>query len=263
MTVKQDWAKYANDYDIYTSLPFAEEIVKYCELPAAPTRVRLLDVACGTGAVEYVLGNHTHVQVMATDFDKSMVDAAGKLIADHKWTHMRARVVDAQNMSTLLSGTFDRVTSQFGVAAFENPEAGLREIYRVLRSDGGRLVMSSWADQTHFVELARRTRKAGTPTPVTPQLRWGNDLGYADDQCRAVGFSNVHSYSITKRTMIPDVEQFLNRIQTNAHLKVFLGQRNRQQRARWLQSFRDILQENTVDGQTFLDWKAIITVATK
>jgi SAM-dependent methyltransferase len=101
---------------------------------------RVLDVACGTG----VLARHVAERVgpagavVGLDPNEGMLAVAKRLAPELEWRRGVAESIPFED------GAFDAVVSQFGLMFFDSPEAGLREMVRVL-SVGGRLVVVVWA----------------------------------------------------------------------------------------------------------------------
>ena len=95
----------------------------------------VLDLCCGTGDMTFALYRHAaepKPRMTGADFSSAMLDRArakgtGKPIA---WVE-----ADALHMP-FADASFDLVTSAFGFRNLANYDAGLREIYRVLRPNG-------------------------------------------------------------------------------------------------------------------------------
>lgn len=102
---------------------------------------RVLDLATGTGDLAIALARRIRgVQVLGVDLSEQMLDRARSKVSA---CGLDERVVLAQGEAERLEAaddTFDVVTVGFGVRNFEDLEAGLREIARVLRP-GGRAVI--------------------------------------------------------------------------------------------------------------------------
>jgi demethylmenaquinone methyltransferase/2-methoxy-6-polyprenyl-1,4-benzoquinol methylase len=96
---------------------------------------RVLDLCCGTGDMAFALFRHTgnaKPRMVGADFSAAMlgrarVKGAGKPI---EWVEADALHMPFSNEE------FDLVTSAFGFRNLANYDAGLREIYRVLRPNG-------------------------------------------------------------------------------------------------------------------------------
>ena len=99
---------------------------------------RILDLCCGTGDMAFALRQQTEKnspQIVGADFSHAMLArAAAKSDAQTK-TAPRWIEADALKLP-FPDGSFDLVTSAFGFRNLANYDAGLREIYRVLRAGG-------------------------------------------------------------------------------------------------------------------------------
>ncbi len=96
---------------------------------------RVLDLCCGTGDMTFALKKRTgsaRPQIMGADFSHAMLQRA---TVKSRGTDLRWVEADALNLP-LPSEHFDLVTSAFGFRNLADYNAGLREIYRVLRANG-------------------------------------------------------------------------------------------------------------------------------
>lgn len=99
---------------------------------------RVLDLCCGTGDMTFALrraAGKCLPQVLGADFSHAMLERAGAKSAAHEERAPRWVEADALKLP-LPDATFDLVTSAFGFRNLANYDAGLREIFRVLRSGG-------------------------------------------------------------------------------------------------------------------------------
>lgn len=97
---------------------------------------QILDVATGTGDLAIALTKLNPEKVIGLDLSQNMLDA-GKVKIEQK--HLSGLIEMVKGDSEKMSFTddrFDAITVAFGVRNFENLEAGLREIYRVLKPGG-------------------------------------------------------------------------------------------------------------------------------
>lgn len=95
-------------------------------------RARALDVCCGTGDMALALRRQgKHATILAADFSHPMLVRAVRKAGG------RLTVLEADALQLPLPDcSADLVTSAFGFRNLANYQAGLREIYRVLRRDG-------------------------------------------------------------------------------------------------------------------------------
>lgn len=93
---------------------------------------RVLEVAVGTGVnLPYY---RPDCQLTAVDIDPLALDAAGRQ-ASRLGLQTTLRIMDAHRLD-FPDHSFDTVVSTFGLCAFADPVAALREMARVCRADG-------------------------------------------------------------------------------------------------------------------------------
>jgi SAM-dependent methyltransferase len=112
---------------------------------AAPG-VRILDIACGTGALA-AAATRRGAEVIGMDFAPTMIAEA---IRRHPGIDFR--VGDAEAIP-LADESVDAVTCSFGMLHMERPERVLAEFARVLRPAIGRLAITSWMSDGEFFAI--------------------------------------------------------------------------------------------------------------
>lgn len=95
----------------------------------------VLDLCCGTGDLALALARAGRARVIGTDFAHPMVVRAREKSAGESRAPFAYFEADALRLP-FADASFDLVTSAFGFRNLANYEAGLREIYRVLKPDG-------------------------------------------------------------------------------------------------------------------------------
>lgn len=101
---------------------------------------RVLDIACGTGALSRRLAQ-AGASVTGTDLAAPMLAVARELSVGIAFMEGSADALPFPD------GSFDVVTSQQGLQFFPDRPAALAEMRRVLQP-GGRLVVACWSDHT-------------------------------------------------------------------------------------------------------------------
>jgi SAM-dependent methyltransferase len=93
--------------------------------------LRVLDVACGTGALTEAVCERVGTQgsVVGLDANTQMLEVARRKPLDVDWREGRAEALPFPDAS------FDAVVSQFGLMFFDDRVQALREMMRVLRPD--------------------------------------------------------------------------------------------------------------------------------
>ncbi len=108
-----------------------------CDAAGIAPRQRVLDVACGTGALTVAVADRVLPggAALGLDANPQMLAVARRKHAAIEWHEGRAESLPFNDAS------FDAVVSQFGLMFFADRIAALREMWRVLRP-GGRLAVA-------------------------------------------------------------------------------------------------------------------------
>jgi ubiquinone/menaquinone biosynthesis C-methylase UbiE len=101
--------------------------------------MRVVDVACGTGVLTLEAAKATSPggAVVGVDLNPGMLAVARGKSEEIEWHEGPAEALPFD------ASTFDATVSQFGLMFFGDPQAGVSEMWRVLRP-GGRLVIAVW-----------------------------------------------------------------------------------------------------------------------
>jgi SAM-dependent methyltransferase len=133
---------------------------------------RVLDVGCGPGATALPLaaavGPSGHVT--GVDIAEPMLDLLRRRIEEQRIVNLTPLLADAQTYA-FTPGSFDLLTSRFGVMFFADHLAAFRNLGQALRP-GGRLCMAVWAgiaDNVHWqIPFEMAVRHVGPPKPQPP-----------------------------------------------------------------------------------------------
>lgn len=118
---------------------------------------RVLDIGCGTGVLARAAAEQVGPsgEVVGLDRNDGMLQVARRSPAAVDWRAGRAESLPFPD------GTFDRVVSQFALMFFDDREAAVREMARVVRP-GGTVTVATWVEVEQvpgyaaMVELLRR-----------------------------------------------------------------------------------------------------------
>jgi demethylmenaquinone methyltransferase/2-methoxy-6-polyprenyl-1,4-benzoquinol methylase len=104
------------------------------------SRIRILDVATGTGDMAFELSKLPDVQIAGIDIAAEMLEIAKAKADSKRITNVGFTIGDAENLG-YLNNEFDYVTVTFGIRNFAELERGLKEIHRVLKTGGALLIL--------------------------------------------------------------------------------------------------------------------------
>jgi SAM-dependent methyltransferase len=187
--------------------PFADELAT--RLPAGE-RVRVLELACGTGIVTRRLRDalHPSASLVATDLNQAMVDHARGALGD---LDVAWQVADAQELP-FADGSFDVVVCQFGFMFLPDKARGFREARRVL-ADGGLLLVSVWQSIDANPVAAALQRVLTERFAADPPRFLGTPYGYHERErheadVRAGGFEDVRFDDVRLRGAGPSAAHF-------------------------------------------------------
>jgi SAM-dependent methyltransferase len=164
---------------------------------------RVLDVGCGPGATAIPLaaavapGGH----VTGVDISEPMLGLLRKRVAERGIANLTPLLADAQTYA-FVPGSFDLLTSRFGVMFFGDPVAAFTNLGRALRP-AGRLCMAVWAgidDNMHWkipydITVARVGPPAAKPATAPGPMAF-RDPTYVRNFLDKAGFLDI---SIEKR----------------------------------------------------------------
>ncbi|MEO1233066.1 MAG: class I SAM-dependent methyltransferase [Myxococcota bacterium] len=121
---------------------FAPWAVRLVERAGVEQGHRVLDVACGTGALTRAIARRVGPEgsVVGLDLNPEML-AVARAKGAEDGAAAPTWVEGAAEELAFEASSFDRVLSQFGMMFFDRPVHALREMQRVLRK-GGRLTVS-------------------------------------------------------------------------------------------------------------------------
>ena len=134
---------------------------------------RLLDLACGTGAVAE-LAAKTGAEVVGVDLAPALIEQA-KARAAERGLDIDYRVGDVEALD-LEDASFDLVASTCGVMFAPDHEAVAGELARVTKP-GGRIALACWRPESGPAELFELLRPFQPPPPdgVGNQFDWGRE----------------------------------------------------------------------------------------
>ncbi|MDQ4044115.1 MAG: methyltransferase domain-containing protein, partial [Chloroflexota bacterium] len=186
--------------------PWADELLARVAITPGD---RVLDVACGTGAV-----TRKAAAIAGADGTTTGIDISPPMLGILQ-AHARRAGVDIQPVERSADslpfddGTFDVVLCQQGLQFVPDRQMAVREMHRVLR-DGGRAGVSIWRDAEHQGLLGAISeaidRQFGTP--ANDPFRMG-DADEVRDLFARAGFSDIAIEPVRRRVRFPSADQLV------------------------------------------------------
>ncbi len=244
--------------------PWATDLVN---LAAPQAGERVLDVACGTGVLARLSAKYVAPggKVVGLDINPGMV-ATARSLPSTSGVSLEWMEGNAVAMS-LPGGAFDLVLCQQGLQFFPDRLAALREMHRVLVSEG-RLAVSVWRAIQYsrgFALLAEALeRHVGPETAST--MRAPFSLPDAEELRGLIiraGFSEVTISSAVKNLQFPSHEEFVRRYVSGSPLAGPFAQLREDTRNALLDDIRRGLRDYENDGGVAFPIEAHLAAACK
>ncbi len=116
-------------------------------------KLEILDVACGTGdfSIEIARKAKQGSHITGVDISAGMLEIGNKKVEENGLSGtIQLEQGDCEHLR-FTDATFDRVSVAFGVRNFENLEAGLKEMRRVLKSGGKAVILELSVPENRFL----------------------------------------------------------------------------------------------------------------
>lgn len=172
---------------------------------------RVLDVACGTGVIARLAAERVGAEgtVVATDVAPDMLEVA-RSTPPPSGAQIEWREADAAALP-LPDGAFDVVLCQMGLPFFEDKQAALQEMRRVLAA-GGRVVLNTPGTIQRPFEIMDEA----LVRHISPELGGFvrlvfslNDPGEVSQLLRDAGFKSVNAKTTPTTLHLPPAAEFL------------------------------------------------------
>ena len=160
---------------------------------------RVLDLGCGDGTTALPFAR-LGADVRGIDVAENLVEAGNRRAAEAGLDKVTFQEGDASDLQGVEDNSFDLTFSCFGAMFAPKPVDVAKEMVRVTKKPGGRIVMGNWIpnDETSFVSQLLKISSAFSPPPpegfISP-MTWGvesqvierfGEAGVAPDQIEMV-----------------------------------------------------------------------------
>ena len=127
--------------------------------------LRALDLGSGDGTTAVPLALKG-AEVVGIDIARTLVDAGSRRAAEAGLKNLKFQEGDASNLEGVDDHSFDLTLSVFGAMFAPKPFDVAKEMVRVTKPGGGRIVMGNWIpNDTTFVAQVLKISSGFTPPP--------------------------------------------------------------------------------------------------
>lgn len=227
--VRKDWTANATPWKAWRSkfvIQTAPATALVVEGAALAPGMKVLDLASGTGepafSIARAVGPTGHVT--ATDLVPEMLAVISEVVKAESIQNVTVEAADMEQLP-YAEGTFDRVTSRFGIMFPPDPPRAAIEIRRVLKP-GGKASLLVWGPPTSsfwsaFLGPFMKRSNLPPPPPDAPTPTRFAKPGSVSEVLRAGGLSNVEERTVTIAFGWPGPAEELFRMQREFVPQVF------------------------------------------
>ncbi|EAL66824.1 hypothetical protein DDB_G0281055 [Dictyostelium discoideum AX4] len=238
-------------------------------------KIRILDIAAGVGNLTIPASRQfPNSEIVATDYSKCMIDSLNLIIEQNKNNikNVKTLIVDGQNMVEIESESFDYCFSMFGLIYFPDRLSGMKEMYRILKSNNqSRTSIGSWQSDAFLPSLLEKTYEQVTSgsggglklTSKQPALSLDDKVLFKSELEQA-GFKNVVIHSVKHIIKINDLEPLLS--PKNPIVDDFFKLINYENIDKFKETFKSIansLYKKDENGNYLSEWNCFIGIGEK
>lgn len=219
---------------------FAQRLL---ELMSPKPGDRILDVACGTGAVAIPAAKKVGPagQVTATDYSPRMVAEAEKEAKKHGLSNINCACMEAQNLE-FPANSFEALTCGFALF-FSDMKRALAEMHRVL-VPGGKLGLSLWgkgAIVPQWPILGETIKEYGLRPVVPNPIAWRP--GDIEALLTSAGFSDIEIVEERYDLAFREASEVWEFTLSVGPIEVMLEQLSENERQEFIDAFLSRIQE--------------------
>ncbi|MBI3772640.1 MAG: methyltransferase domain-containing protein [Gammaproteobacteria bacterium] len=172
-----NWDAIAEKFDLW--LPHIAPVgAALLDVLQAETGDKILDLASGTGEPALTLARQQPgVNIVGVDAAEGMVRTARNKVERERLANIRFQTMPAERLE-FTDESFDKVLCRFGIMLFADPQQGVNEMARVLKT-GGRYAFTVWgtAETMTTMYWARQVFKGRIAEELAPALEKVTSLG--------------------------------------------------------------------------------------
>ena len=216
-----DWGALAEKFDLWAPhiAPVGEALL--AALDAQPGET-VLDLASGTGEPALTLAKRQPlVTITGIDAAAGMVKVAARKAHEQGLANLAFQTMAAEALS-FPDDHFDRICCRFGVMLFDDPEAGLQQMQRVLKP-GGRCALAVWdtlkgMTGVYWTQQVFKDRIPASEQPAVEKIT-SMSGGVLEALLEKVGFSGIETQLNRFEYRFPDFDSYWQNCVDSAIMK--------------------------------------------
>ncbi|MFQ5509338.1 MAG: class I SAM-dependent methyltransferase [Leptospirillia bacterium] len=263
-TAASDWEKLSSEFAAWLPLiaPYGDRLI---EAAAPKDGDIVLDLACGTGEPGLTLARRMPgITVIGADGAHGMAHAAAGTAHTEGLNNARQLVSRGESLP-FANSAFDGVICRFGLMLFDDPAAGLAEIFRMVKPEG-RVALSVWAgpDTVLCPALTLRVLERFTDDLEWPRTFALSEPGLAARMLETAGFTEVSETAFNPGFTFDGLDHFMERNLTGRFIEKPYARMGEKKQAEFRTAMRQAATAHALpDGRIKLAQEAILLSAVR
>lgn len=262
-----DWGKIGEKFDLW--LPQLQTaghaLIERLDARSGDT---VIDIASGTGEPALSLARKMggDIKIVGTDAAEGMITIANRKVAQEGLKGISFSVMPAESLR-FDNDSFDRALCRFGIMLFEDPLAGTREMYRVLKP-GGRFAVAVWSTPETMLTLhwTYQVMAPRLPEEVHPPLAKATSLGgpgVLEELFDKAGFSNFNIETKVLNYQFNSFDEYWDLVEASDILKMQYDALPDNERDSVRDEIGQLARDFTFDGKFVVPHEYLIAYGTK
>lgn len=203
-----NWDAIAEKFDLW--LPHIAPVgAALLDVLQAETGDKILDLASGTGEPALTLARQQPgVNIVGVDAAEGMVRAARNKVERECLANISFQTMPAEKLE-FTDESFDKVLCRFGIMLFNDPQQGINEMARVLKT-GGRYAFAVWSTPETMTTMnwARQVFKGRISEELAPALEKVTSMGSPGVIEEMLNHAGLTRFQVTRKRFNYEFQSF-------------------------------------------------------
>jgi len=217
-----DWHAIAEKFDIWLPQlkPVGDAMLDILQVNHGDL---VLDVASGTGEPALSLAKlQRDVVITGVDSAEGMINVAQSKVEKQKLKNISFQTMPVEHLA-FDDNSFDKILCRFGVMLFEDPQAGLNEMFRVLKPNG-QFVLAVWGEAETMPSMywsyqIFKDKVDEQAYPPLHKVTWLGEDGVFETLLNNAGFENITIEHKTFNYQFDSIDDYWDALESSDILK--------------------------------------------